>query len=100
MKIALRNKYTEYCTKENYNINTKVSRVKILNWICQDWYDENIITKNMIEKSFITTGISNSIEKSGEYKQIEVYKWIKEKYIVTEEEKLIDKEEYIEVEDI
>ena len=62
MKVALRNKYTEYCIKENYNINTKVSSVKILNWICEDWYDENIITKNMIEKSFIITGISNSIK--------------------------------------
>ena len=100
MKIALRNKYTEYCIKENHNYNTKVSRVKILNWIYETWYDGNIITKNMIEKNFIVTGISNSIEKSGEYKKIEVYKWIKEKYIVTEDEKLIDKEEYIEVEDL
>ena len=61
------------------------------------WYYYN---KKYDRKSFIITGVSNSIEKSGEYKQIEVYKWIKEKYIVTEDEKLIDKEEYIEFKDL
>lgn len=60
MKIALRNKYIEYCIKKNYNINTKLSRVKILNWICETWYDENIIIKNKIEKSYIIAGISNT----------------------------------------
>ena len=49
-------------------MNNKVSRIKILNWICGTRYDDNIITNNMIGKSFIITGISNSIEKSGEFK--------------------------------
>ena len=50
MKIDLRNKYTEYCIKKNHNVNNKISRIKILNWICETWYDDIIITKNMIEK--------------------------------------------------
>ena len=59
-------------------MNNKVNKIKILNWICDTWYNDSIIIKNKIEKSFIITGIFNRIEKSDECKQIEIYKWIKE----------------------
>lgn len=38
--------------------------VKILNWIYNVRYDEKIITKPMIEKSFLINVISNNVEDS------------------------------------
>ena len=99
MKDALKKKYTEYCIESNHNINNKVSRDKIMNWICEVWYDEEIITKQMIEKSLIITGISNYLNNPKEFRDIKVYKWIKEKYVIKEDDEIKDNEEYVEIED-
>ena len=37
--------------------NLKITREKMIEFVCKVWYDECIITKDMIKKSFICTGI-------------------------------------------
>ena len=37
--------------------NLKITREKMIEFVCKVWYDEYIITKKMIKKSFICTGI-------------------------------------------
>ena len=37
--------------------NLKITREKMIEFVCKVWYDEYIITKEMIKKSFICTGI-------------------------------------------
>ena len=58
-KNAVRNKYINHIINNNNDINhIKVSKIKVINWINEVKYDYNIITKNMICKSFKETGIS------------------------------------------
>ena len=98
MKYALKKKYIEYCIESNYNINNKVSRERKMNWICETLYDEEIIMKKMIEKSFIITGISNNLNNPKEFRDIKIYKWIKEKYVIKEDDEIKYNEEYVELE--
>ena len=67
-KNAIRNKYINFIINNNHDINNiKVGRIEVINWINEVWYDYNIITKNMIFKSFKETGISinlNGYDKS------------------------------------
>ena len=37
--------------------NLKITREKMIEFVCKVWYDEYIITKEMINNSFICTGI-------------------------------------------
>ena len=37
--------------------NLKITREKMIEFVCKVWYDEYIITKETIKKSFICTGI-------------------------------------------
>ena len=37
--------------------NLKITREKMIEFVCKVWYDEWLITKEMIKKSFIYTGI-------------------------------------------
>ena len=52
---------------ENEAENSPVSRKKILEMITKVWWDENIITKEMIYKSFRVTGIANSLNGEEDY---------------------------------
>ena len=44
-----------------------MDRNKILDMICKTWWDPNIITKEMIYKSFRITGITNSLNGQEDY---------------------------------
>ena len=70
-----------------------------MNWIFEVWYNEEIITKQMIGKSFIITGILNTLNNPKKFRDIKVYKWIKEKYVIEEDDEIKDNEEYVEIED-
>ena len=64
-KNAIRNKYINFIINNNHDINNiKVGRIEVINWINEVWYDYNIITKNMIFKSFKETGISINLNGS------------------------------------
>ena len=62
-KKALREKYVNFCI-ENKAEQIKVSRTNIIDWICSIWNDPNIITKELIYKSFRCTGIANNLDSS------------------------------------
>ena len=55
-KDALKKEYINYCINMNEE-NLKITREKMIEFVCKVWYDEYIITKEMIKKSFICTGI-------------------------------------------
>ena len=55
-KDALRKKYIEHCA-EGSDFTIKISRDTMIQFICDVWYDPNIITEEMITKSFMCTGI-------------------------------------------
>ena len=67
-KNAVRNKYINHIINNNNDINHfKLSKMEVINLINEFLYDNNIITKNMIFKSFKETGISinlNGVDKS------------------------------------
>ena len=65
-KNALREKYISYCI-QNGNNDLKISRSKMIQFICEIWYDDKIITKEIIYKSFRATGIANNLNKSEDY---------------------------------
>jgi hypothetical protein len=47
--------------------NSPVSRNKILDMIYKTWWDPNIITKEMLYKSFRITDIANSLNGQEDY---------------------------------
>ena len=47
--------------------NILVDRNKILDIVYKTWWDQNIITKEMIYKSFRITGIANSLNGQEDY---------------------------------
>ena len=61
LKTALIAKYITYCT-DNGNEDLKISRTKMVEYICYAWYDKNIITGEIVYKSFLVTGIANKLE--------------------------------------
>ena len=63
LKKSLREKYINFCI-ENKAEQIKVSRTNIIDWICSIWNDPNIITKELIYKSFRCTGIANKLDSS------------------------------------
>jgi len=64
-KQALKEKYVEFCLS---NINEsgyfKISRTKMIQYICEVWYDEHLISKDMIYKSFRETGLGNKLDRT------------------------------------
>lgn len=50
-KDALRKKYIEYCSI-SHNINAKITREKMIEFICDTWYDPSIITSRNDYKKF------------------------------------------------
>ena len=62
---AVRNKFINNIINNNNDINhIKVSKIEVINWINEVWYDYNIIKKNMIFKSFKETGIRFNLNGS------------------------------------
>ena len=55
-KDQLQKKYIEYCTKIN-DLSAKIISEKIIEFIYDSWYDPNIISSEMIKKSFECTGL-------------------------------------------
>ncbi len=62
-KAALKEKYINFCI-ESGGENIKISRTNMIKFICDTWYSENIITKDMIRKSFKITGLTNKLDHS------------------------------------
>ena len=79
-KDALRNEYTQYCIQKGLSNADKVSRKQIIDFVYDVWYNKNIITKEMIIKSFKITGLSNKIDSSENY-LFEVFKWLDERKV-------------------
>ena len=65
-KNVIREKYISYCI-QNRNTDLKISRSKMIEYICDIWYDDKIITKEIIYKSFRATGIAHKLDKSEDY---------------------------------
>ena len=49
-KDALKKEYVNYCI-DIKGENVKITREKMIDFVCKVWYDEYIITKEMIKKS-------------------------------------------------
>ena len=62
-KDCLRELYISYCIK-NGGDNTKISRTKMIVFVCNAWYDSKKITDKMIYHSFRATGIANKLNHS------------------------------------
>ena len=65
-KENLRELYISHCINNGEN-NIKISRSKMIDFICTIWYDMNKITKDMIYNSFRATGIANKINHSEDH---------------------------------
>ena len=87
-KSYIREKYINHCIKNNVTFS-KVNKNDIINWICETWYNETIITKNVIINSFKVCGLSNKIDGS-EYKLIKCFDFLKNKI-----DDINDEEEYL-----
>ena len=59
-KTALKEKYINFFFEKGDD-NQKISRSKIIEFICSVWYDNNIITRDIIYNSFRCTVIANKI---------------------------------------
>ena len=93
IKNAVRNKYINHIINNNNDINhIKVSKIKVINWINEVKYDYNIITKNMICKSFIETGISLNLNRSDKSLNTS-YQRAKEYMVIRDPETLVYDEE-------
>ena len=88
-KNRLHKLYDQYCIDNSLNDSSKVTREKIIDFIESVWYDDEIIKKKSIIKSFKITGISNNPDSS-EDKFYEVFKWIDER-VVEKKIKLLKK---------
>ena len=77
---ALRNEYTQFCIQKGLNNADKISRKQIIDIVYDVWNNKNIITKEMIIKSFKITGLSNKIDSSENY-FFEVFKWLDERKV-------------------
>jgi len=62
-KTFIKEKYIKYCLENNV-LFSKVHKADIINWVGQTWYDDNIITKDTIFKSFKVCGLSNKTNES------------------------------------
>jgi hypothetical protein len=62
-KQALKEKYINFCLN-NLQGNIKMTRTQMIQYICDVWYDDNIINKDMIYNSFRETGIGNKLDRS------------------------------------
>jgi hypothetical protein len=65
-KQAIKEKYIAFCIN-NGGQKIKVSLTKMIEFICEVWYDNNVITKEMVYNSFRVTGIANNINHSEDH---------------------------------
>ena len=87
-KTYIKEKYIQYCITKNTTIS-KVNKEDIINWICDVWYDEKLITKSIIYNSFKFSGLSNKIEGSEDW-MIKISEFLKNKTNdVNEEDELL-----------
>ena len=86
-KNYIREKYINHCFKNNVTFS-KVNKNDI-NWICETWYNETIITKNVIISSFKVCRLSNKTDGS-EDKLIKYFDFLKNKI-----DDINDEEEYL-----
>ena len=82
-KDSLRKKYIDYCIDLKEIKNIKVSRKNILEWINEVWNSPLNIPNNLIEKSFLVTGLVN---KESELNLCQVYFELKERLVIEEED--------------
>lgn len=61
-KAYIKEKNIKYCIDKNV-LFSKVQKDDIINWVGKTWYDDNIITKDIIFKSFKICGFSNKTNK-------------------------------------
>ena len=59
-KGVLKNKYISYCI-DNGVENLKLSRNKMIEFVRDVWYNNDIISKELIFKSFLLTSIENNL---------------------------------------
>ena len=100
-KTFIKEKYIKYCIDNNV-LFSKVQKDDIINWVGQTWYDDNIITKDIIFKSFKVCGLSNKTNGS-EDNLIKISEFLKNKVNEIddqEEEKKDDTKNNIENEQI
>ena len=62
-KSAMKEKYISYCINNGIE-NLKVMRSKMIDMVCEIWYNSDIITSEMIYNSFRYTGIANALNHS------------------------------------
>ena len=65
-KSAIKEKYMAYCIDNGVD-NLNFSRTKIIEIVCETWYNDKIITSEMIYNSFRYTGIANSLNHSEDH---------------------------------
>ena len=76
-KTSIKEKYIKYCIDNNV-LFSKFQKNDIINWVGQTWYDDNIITKDIIFKSFKVCGLSNKTNGS-EDNLIKISEFLKNK---------------------
>ena len=76
-KTYNKEKYIQYCIAKNTTIS-KVNKKDIINWFCDVWYDEKLITKSIIYNSFKFSGLSNKTDGS-EDQIIKISEFLKNK---------------------
>ena len=62
-KIALREKYINFYIYSGTN-NIKISPSNMINFICDIWYSDVILSKEIIWKCFKVTGLTNKFDYS------------------------------------
>ena len=76
-KNYIREKYINHCIKNNVTF-AKVEKEDIINWIGDIWYDDTIISKNIIYNSFKVCGLSNNINGTEDH-LIKCFEFLKNK---------------------
>ena len=61
-KAHLKNRYIKYCYDKNSV--EMVSRELLINWVAEIWWDNNLISPDIIKNSFKVTGLSNNLDRS------------------------------------
>ena len=61
-KAHLKNRYIKYCYDKNSV--ERVSRELLINWVAEIWWDNNLISPDIIKNSFKVTGLSNNLDGS------------------------------------
>lgn len=94
-KQNLKEKYISFCIDSGIE-NIKISKIKIISFICDTWPDSKITDKDFIYKSFRATGAGNSEDnllkdrKEMENEQSFIDNDLEEEYIFDENSEIFD----------